>query len=65
VTESRNEEGIDLGSHTLGSAISSLHGSDAETVANAVAEVVLNHVSDDDNLDDDVTLLIVTRSAAA
>ena len=64
VTESRNEDGIDLGSHTLGTAISGLHGSDADTVANAVAEVVLNHVSDDDNLDDDVTLLIVTRSAA-
>jgi phosphoserine phosphatase RsbU/P len=63
VTESRNEDGVDLGSYTLGSAISSLHGADADTVANAVAEVVLNHVSDDDNLDDDVTLLIVTRSA--
>ena len=61
VTEARDEEGIDLGSSLIAGALSNLHGSNADRLATAVNETVLNHVGDAENLDDDVTLLIVSR----
>jgi sigma-B regulation protein RsbU (phosphoserine phosphatase) len=63
VTEARNDAGIDLGSNTLADALKKLHGASAETIATAVNDTVLTHVGDAENLDDDVTLLVVTRSA--
>ncbi|MGN6184524.1 MAG: SpoIIE family protein phosphatase [Thermoanaerobaculia bacterium] len=63
VTEARNNAGIDLGSNTLADALKKLHGASAEAIATAVNDTVLTHVGDAENLDDDVTLLVVTRSA--
>lgn len=64
VTEARNLEGDDLGSGDIGEALVKLHGSDAMTIAASVNETVLHHVGDAENLDDDVTVLIVSRAAA-
>jgi phosphoserine phosphatase RsbU/P len=62
VTEARNDAGIDLGSNTLADALQKLHGAPAELLASAVNDTVLTHVGDAENLDDDVTLLVVARS---
>jgi sigma-B regulation protein RsbU (phosphoserine phosphatase) len=62
VTEARDEEGTDLGSVTIGTALAKLHGTDANTIAASVNETVLAHVGDAENLDDDVTLLVVSRA---
>ena len=62
VTEARNAEGNDLGSNVIGDALVQLHGSDANTIAASVADTVLQHVGDNENLDDDVTVLIVSRA---
>jgi sigma-B regulation protein RsbU (phosphoserine phosphatase) len=62
VTEARNAEGLDLGSMTIGSALVKLHGSNAEAIATSVNATVLDHVGDVENLDDDVTLLVVSRA---
>jgi serine phosphatase RsbU (regulator of sigma subunit) len=63
VTEARDADGNDLGSNVIGNALITLHGTDADSISRAVNETVLNHVGDAENLDDDVTLLIVSRSA--
>jgi serine phosphatase RsbU (regulator of sigma subunit) len=62
VTEARNSAGIDLGSNTLADALKKMHGATADSIASTVNDTVLTHVGDAENLDDDVTLLIVTRS---
>lgn len=62
VTESRDEEGIDLGSPAIASAIAKLHGRNADELSIAVNETVLRHVGDEENLDDDLTLLVVSRA---
>lgn len=64
VTEARNLGGDDLGSGDIGEALVKLHGSDAMTIAASVNETVLRHVGNAENLDDDVTVLIVTRAAS-
>jgi sigma-B regulation protein RsbU (phosphoserine phosphatase) len=64
VTEARNVEGDDLGSVLIGDALVKLHGSDATTIAASVNDTVLHHVGNAENLDDDVTVLIVSRAAA-
>lgn len=62
VTEARDEEGDDLGSNIIGDAIARLHGKVADEIANRVNETVLSHVGGDhEALDDDVTLLVVSR----
>lgn len=63
VTEARNDAGIDLGTNTISSALEKLHGAPADAIAVAVNDTVLTHVGDAENLDDDVTLLVVSRSA--
>ncbi len=63
VTEARDRAGIDLGSMIIADALKPLHGSDANTIAMSVNESVLQHVGDAENLDDDVTLLIVSRAS--
>jgi sigma-B regulation protein RsbU (phosphoserine phosphatase) len=62
VTEARNLDGDDLGSTEIGDALVKLHGSDAATIAASVADTVLHHVGDSENLDDDVTVVIVSRA---
>ena len=62
VTEARNAHDIDFGSSFLATAIKPLHGEDAHKIAAAVNETVLDYVGGDpENLDDDVTLVIVSR----
>jgi sigma-B regulation protein RsbU (phosphoserine phosphatase) len=63
VTECENADGIELGSGTVAAAIRTLHSARADTLANAVDEAVLAHVGDADLLGDDVTLVVVSRSA--
>jgi phosphoserine phosphatase RsbU/P len=62
VTEARGDEEIDLGSVAIGDAINGLHGADAERIALAVNETVLRHVGSPENLDDDLTLVVVSRA---
>lgn len=62
VTEARNSEDIDLASNVIGNALAKLHGGTADTIASAVNDAVLNHVGDAENLDDDVTLVVVSRA---
>ncbi len=62
VTEARNSEDIDLASNVIGNALTKLHGGTADTIASAVNDAVLNHVGDAENLDDDVTLVVVSRA---
>ena len=64
VTEARDDDGNDLGSATIGQALTKLHGADANAIAFSVNDTVLRHVGDAD-LDDDVTLLVVSRAAAS
>ena len=62
VTEARNAEDVDLDADLLGKALTPLHGADATTISDALHETVLRHVGGDpENLDDDVTLLVVSR----
>lgn len=63
VTEARDRAGVDLGSTIIADALASLHGADANAIATSVNETVLHHVGDAENLDDDVTLLVVTRAS--
>jgi len=60
VTEARSEEGDDLGSALIADALAGLHGSDAESIAAVVHETVLTHVGEAE-MDDDVTLLVISR----
>jgi phosphoserine phosphatase RsbU/P len=62
MTEARNSEGVDLAPNAIGNALLTLHGQQAETIATAVNATVLDHVGDAENLDDDVTLVIVSRA---
>jgi phosphoserine phosphatase RsbU/P len=62
VTEARDAAGMDLGSTTIASALARLHGAAAEVIADSVNDTVLTHVGDAENLDDDVTLLVVSRA---
>jgi len=64
VTEARNDEGTDLAPLTIGHALEPLHGKHADVVAESVNETVLTHVGGDaEALDDDVTLVVVSRNA--
>jgi sigma-B regulation protein RsbU (phosphoserine phosphatase) len=62
VTEARNEAGIDLGSNIIAEAVKGLHGKDANAIATAVGDTVLAYVGEVENLDDDVTLVVVSRA---
>ena len=64
VTEARDAADVDLGSATIGEALVPLHGATADVIASSVNDTVLHHVGDAENLDDDVTLLVVSRAAA-
>lgn len=62
VTEARDAAGMDLGSATIASALAKLHGAAAGVIADSVNDTVLTHVGDAENLDDDVTLLVLSRA---
>lgn len=62
VTEARSDDGVDLGSTPIASAIQRLHPASADAIAAAVQEGVLAHVGSPENLDDDVTIVVVSRS---
>jgi phosphoserine phosphatase RsbU/P len=62
VTEARNPAEVDLGSSLIGDTLRPLHGADAETISAAVHDTVLRYVEEPENLDDDLTLLVVSRS---
>ncbi|HET7704989.1 MAG TPA: SpoIIE family protein phosphatase [Thermoanaerobaculia bacterium] len=61
VSEAQNVTGTELGAEKLAAAFNELHGAGATEVANRMAEVVLSHVGEPDALDDDVTILVVSR----
>ena len=63
VTEARDLAGVDLGSTIIADALAKLHGGDANAIASSVNDTVLHHVGDAENLDDDVTLLVVSRAS--
>ena len=63
VTEARNADDVDLDAIMLGTALTPLHGANANAIVDALHETVLNHVGGDaECLDDDVTLLVVSRA---
>jgi phosphoserine phosphatase RsbU/P len=63
VTEARNAEDVDLDAKLLGASLKSLHGANATKISDALHDTVLHHVGGDaENLDDDVTVLVVSRT---
>jgi len=63
VTEARNDHDVDLGADIIGDALVKLHGADADAIASSVNDTIFRHVGDAENLDDDVTLLVVSRTS--
>jgi serine phosphatase RsbU (regulator of sigma subunit) len=59
VSEARNAADADLGSNL---PLGSMHGANADLIARAVNEAVIAHVGAAENLEDDVTLVVVSRS---
>ena len=49
----------------LGNRLGSMHGADAELIARVVNDAVIAHVAGAENLDDDVTLVIVSRAMSS
>jgi serine phosphatase RsbU (regulator of sigma subunit) len=61
VSEARNAEDVELGSQKLGVALREFHGAGADAVATAVTDTVLAHAGDFESLDDDLTIVVVSR----
>jgi sigma-B regulation protein RsbU (phosphoserine phosphatase) len=61
VSEALNTAGSELGSDGVLTALSGLHGAPADTVASVVSETVIAHAGDPESLDDDVTIVVVSR----
>lgn len=64
VSEAENDDGEDLGSRAMAPALAALHGAPAGEISAAVERQVLHHVGDS-TLDDDVTLVVVSRDQRA
>ncbi len=64
VSEAMNTAGTELGSSGVTNALSTLHGAAAETIASVVSETVLAHAGGAEELDDDVTIVVVSRQGA-
>jgi phosphoserine phosphatase RsbU/P len=64
VTEAQNSSGAELGAASLASALRSVHGKSADDVAHAIGEAVRMHAGDADTLDDDVTVVVISRNSA-
>lgn len=60
-SEARNAEGAELGSEGLSDSLRDFHNLTADAVAAAVTERVLVHAGDIDALEDDVTIVVVSR----
>lgn len=65
VTEAENSSGAELGAATLASALAATWSKNAGAVAAAISETVIAHAGDTETLDDDVTVVVVSRSAQA
>ncbi|MBK5259127.1 MAG: SpoIIE family protein phosphatase, partial [Thermoanaerobaculia bacterium] len=62
VSEAQSEEGEELGAPLLAQALSQMHGNGANVIANAVTDTVLAHAGESETLEDDVTIVVVSRS---
>lgn len=62
VTEAENDEGELLGTPTIMARVAPLYGHAATELAGAVESLVVEHVGDQDNFGDDVTLVVVSRT---
>lgn len=65
VTEAENTAGAELSPAQLVEALRLLHGARAETIATAVTDAVLTHADDPDALEDDVTIVVISRNAVS
>jgi phosphoserine phosphatase RsbU/P len=63
VSEAENASGAEISHEAFAGSFTDLYGADASAVANRVTDVVLSHVGDTDALDDDVTIVVVTRES--
>ena len=62
VTEAQNLSGNDLGAPALVRAVRGTFGKTADAVASAIGEAVTSHVGDAESLDDDVTVVVISRA---
>lgn len=62
VTEAQNLSGNDLGAPALVRAVRGTFGKTADAVASAIGEAVTAHVGDTESLDDDVTVVVISRA---
>lgn len=65
VNEVENAEGKVLGTTGLAENVGALHGASADVLATVVDAAVIAHAGDVDALGDDVTVVVVSRTAAA
>lgn len=65
VSEAQDAAGAELGSDGVASQFHELHGARAGIVAARVADTVLSHAGEPDALDDDVTIVVVSRHGEA
>ncbi|HEX9160353.1 MAG TPA: SpoIIE family protein phosphatase [Thermoanaerobaculia bacterium] len=61
VSEAENGKGEELGTPALAEALKETFGKTADAVATAVGNAVMTHVGDTDALDDDVTIVVISR----
>jgi sigma-B regulation protein RsbU (phosphoserine phosphatase) len=62
VSEARSgDDGSEMGVEPLTAALSRLHGTTADAIAAAVTDAVFLHAGDADELDDDATIVVVSR----
>ena len=61
VSEARSGDGDEMGIAPLTSALKPLHGTTADAIAAAVTDAVFVHAGDADELDDDATIVVVSR----
>src|SRR5204863_436272 len=64
VSEAENHAGEQMGSLELARLVEPLHGQKAGAIAKALDDAVHDHIGDNEELGDDVTLLVVSRNPA-
>jgi phosphoserine phosphatase RsbU/P len=62
VTEAQNASGSDLGAAALVRAVRGTFGKNADAVAHAIGEAVQEHAGEAEALDDDVTVVVISRA---
>jgi serine phosphatase RsbU (regulator of sigma subunit) len=65
VSEAQNAAGAELSTGELSERFRELHGASAGAVADRLADLILSHVGEPEALDDDVTIVVVSREAGA